>query len=146
MTTSFEESKIDIVHVSDEPAMKQGEQKGGRREKLIVTNNIEEAKNIVTGVLIKAIMNNYGYPKWVITWKDCKPKHKKEMFQTSSEEDKVNATFVSAEPTKSSLKSPRQIVTQRGQKSSHKEEMETNASSEEDKIDVVNVSYESSLN
>ena len=67
-------------------------------------------------------------------------------MKTSSEEDKVDAAFVSAEPTTSSLKFPRQIVTRRGQKSSQKEEMQTNASSEEDKIDVVNVSDEYALN
>ena len=67
-------------------------------------------------------------------------------MQTNSGEDKVDVIFVSIKPTTSSLKFPRQIVTRRGQKSSQKEEMQTNASSEEDEIDVVNVSNESTLN
>ena len=122
VTASFKESKIDTIHVSDEPIVKQREQKGGRRENLIVESSIE-AKNIVTGVLIEAILNDSRSPKWVITRKCCKPKHKKEMLQTSSEEDKIDANFFLAEPTTSSLNSLRQIVTQRGQNLSHNEEM-----------------------
>ncbi|XP_057851188.2 uncharacterized protein LOC131061498 isoform X2 [Cryptomeria japonica] len=135
MNASSEGDKIDVVDVTDEPAVDQRGRKGGKKEELTVTNSIEEAKNIVTDVPVEAPVNASESPKGVVTRKGRKGEHKKEVLKTGSEEDKFNAVCVSVEPTSSSLECLKQVVTRRGQKCSHKEEV-VNASSEEDKVDV----------